>query len=137
MDKRIFLNQRGLSLAEVLLVILLIGFIVPVIYNIPNSIRLVGSSNKTSLAKEIASKAVEDARILTYDNLALGQSTINDPRISKLPSGAGSLNVTTCSAPVCTNNEETKNISVTINWDENGAPKSFKLTTLVSSGGLR
>lgn len=130
--------MKGFSLIELLLVIMLIGFSVGLIVNMPNSINLIGSSRHQSLAKEIATYQLENLRLKGFDNLpGNGQNSFSDPRLSSLPGGAGSITMVDCPASVCSNGEENiKQASVSVTWKEK-SDKSVTLTTLISQGGLR
>lgn len=131
------LNQRGVSLIEVLMVILIIGFIVMVVAIVPQSIRLTGVSSQQSLANQIAAKRIEDLRLLTYSSLANGTTSITDSRISSLPEGSGSAIISDCPVGVCNNSESIKQVKVIVNWKENGQDKNVTVTTLIGDGGLR
>lgn len=131
-----FKLQKGVSLVEVLLVIVIIGFITLLIFNLPSSIGLIGTSRYSSLAKDIAAKEIEDLRAIGYDNLSSnGSSVVSDPRLANLPQGQATLITSDCG--VCTNNESTKQIKVTISWQEKSQIKNIELTTLISQGGLK
>lgn len=130
------MRQIGLSLVELLVVIASVGIMVLLIANIPSSINLVNKSRHQSIAREIASKVIEDTRVVTYANLANGQSAINDARLFTLPSGSGTKDIEDCPAEICTNNEDTKQLTVTINWKEVGKELNYVVKTFISSGGL-
>jgi len=81
--KAIFKSSDGISAMEVILVCLIIGFLILIIGNLPNSIKLIGESNRSSLAKDILLKKIEDIRSTSFDSLA-SSTTISDPRMNKL-----------------------------------------------------
>ena len=128
--------QRGSSLVELLLVIVIIASSVFLIANIPNALTLVGKSKHLSLAKEIASKQIEDKRNISYANLVNDESTITDSSISLLPSGSGTVVVEDCDEAVCTNGENIKKVTVIISWKDNRKDQSVVLTTLIGEGGI-
>lgn len=130
------LNQRGISLAETLLVIFAIGFIVLLLANLPNSMNLINKSRHLSLAREIASKQIEDKRSINYANLANDNSAISDSRISLIPSGSGTVVVEDCPNTICTNGEHIKQITVTVSWKESGKQQTINLKTFIGEGGL-
>lgn len=142
MDNKKTLNQNGVSIVELLLVVTAIGFLVFLLGNLPNSIRLIGQAKHHSLAREIASKAIEDKRAITYANLtntsAPGDDiTSTDVRFGLLPSGSGLVLVKDCDPLlICTGGEDAKQVSVTVTWKEGDKVMTTKLDTLISKGGL-
>lgn len=129
-------NERGFSLIESLLVVVIIGSIVFLIANIPNAIMLITKSRHISLAREVAIKQIEDKRMISYSNLVNDNLPINDSRLSMLPQGSGTVEVLDCSPQVCTNGEQVKQIKVTVNWLDNNKPQSVSLKTMIGEGGI-
>jgi|SRR3989344_1627067 len=129
-------RQRGFSLVELLLVVTTVGFLVILLASVPNALNLFSKSKNISLAREIATKQLEDQRSLNYLNLANGQTDITDSRISLLPSGSGTILVEDCSSAICTNGENTKHITVTVNWKNGSKNQNIVLKTLISEGGI-
>lgn len=135
MQKR---TQAGVSLVEILLVLVGIGFIVIIISNLPNALGLVTKSRYDSVAREIAVKQIEDKRSVSYLNLVNGTQPIVDSRLSILPSGTGTLIIADCDPIlICTNSEAVKHIKVTISWKHNGKDQNLKLETFIGEGGLK
>lgn len=131
-------KQSGFSLIELLLVIVMVGFIATLIFNLPQSLRLNGMSSHETLAKEIASEQIEKLRAKTYDNIGgNGTTSISDPRMSKLASGTGTITVADCPSSICSNNERIKHVTVTISWKDQDKTSSIKYDTLVAQGGLK
>lgn len=130
------LNQKGFSLAELVIMILLLGVMVFLLANIPNALNLVSKSKHISLAREIASKQIEDKRSLSYGSLVNDSSPISDPRMSLLPLSSGTVDVDDCDAQICTNDEHIKQVTVTINWKDNNKNQTVVLKTLIGEGGL-
>lgn len=132
--------MKGFSLVELLVVIVIIGFLVIIISSLPNAMNLIRRSGYVGLAREIASKELEEKRAIQYINLALGETGITDPRVNQLPSASGKTLVEQCqklTQPLfCPNDEPLKFVTVTISWKEFGKDQSFILKTLVSEGGL-
>lgn len=133
-------NQRGVSLIEALLVMVVLFGIVLLMENFPNAINLINKSKHLSIAREIATKQIEDKRATNYLNL-VAPSLTNitqsvDLRISLLPSGSGIVEINVCDPLICTTAEEIKHIRVTINWKENDKNQTIRLDTLIGSGGL-
>ncbi len=131
------MNTKGFSLMEVVVVVMIAGFIVIILAQLPNSLGLIGNSKHESLAKQIAAKKIEDLRSQTYDNLVNGQAVVTDSRFSELPSASGEVLVEDCPATICKDNEQTKKITVTINWKDTGKDKKLNVNTLISKGGLQ
>ena len=129
-------DEKGVSLIELLLVIVVVGAIVFLVANIPNAIGLITKSRYVSLAREIALKQVEDKRAIAYANLVPDITQISDPRISLLPQGAGIVTVADCDPLICTNSESVKKITVEITWKDNNKEQKIKLDTLIGEGGL-
>lgn len=130
-------TQQGFSLVEIMLVLFIVGAIILLIANLPRSFELVGFSQHESVAKQVASKEIENVRSTTYTNLANGTSAITDPRIASLPGGSGEVTVSDCPVEMCTNSEAVKKVEVIIRWNENGKPRTTTVTTLVAQGGLQ
>lgn len=128
--------QAGTSLVEILLVIATVSFLVILIASIPNALNLIGKSRHASVAREVASKTIEDQRAISYINLANGQSQISDSRINLLPSGGGTVEIADCPETVCAMGENIKHIKVVVSWKEAGKDQQVKMDTLVAEGGL-
>ncbi len=130
------LNNRGVSLIESLLVVVIVGIMVLLMVNLPNAMALITHAKYLSLAREIAAKQIEDERTVGFVNLASGASPVNDSRMSLLPFGSGTLTVEDCDEQICTNLEAIKQVSVTISWKENNKPQSVKVKTMIGEGGI-
>jgi Tfp pilus assembly protein PilE len=129
-------NSKGSSLIELVIVIVVIGFLALLIGNIPSAINLVGKANHQSTAREIIAKEVEALRGTKYENLVNGTTAISDTRINMLPAGSSTVLIEDCSASVCKNSEATKQVTVTVGWKEAGKAQTAKVQTLISQGGL-
>lgn len=136
-------SEKGFSIIEILLVLMIIGFIVSLINLAPSAIGLIGSSKYESLGKEIAQKKIEDLRSLGYDNICDPtpnpcNENITDSRLSTLPSGTGVALVESCPSGICLNNEEIKKLTITVSWIEpEKGSKKVEMTTLISEEGLK
>lgn len=131
------LLEQGASLIELVLAVIIVGFIVFIIISLPNSINLVGKSHYVSLAKDIASQNMESIRAKTYANLADGASPISDSRLADLPSASGTITISACPSSICKNGEQTKEVDIEVNWLEGSVNKKALLSTFVSEGGLK
>lgn len=128
-------DQRGFSLIESLLVIVVVGSIVFLIASLPNSLMLVGTSRHISLAREIAMKQIEDKRTINYSNLANDNSAIADSRLGLLPGGSGTVVVEDCDPALC-NGEHIKQVTVEVFWKDNNKIQTVSLKTMIGEGGI-
>lgn len=129
-------SQKGVSLIETLLVVVVVGGIVLLMANLPNAIGLIARSRHLGLAREIAAKQIEDKRATSYINLVNDTSSVSDPRVTLLPNGSGEVQVEDCDPLICTNSENIKQITVSIQWMENSKQQSVSLKTLIGEGGI-
>lgn len=131
-------NEKGVSLVESLLVMVVVTAIVFLVANLPNAINLINKSKNLSLAKEIASKQIEDKRAISYSNLVPDPSPIpiSDTRISLLPQGSGTVLVEECDLNICKNSEQVKHVKVTVTFKENSKTQTINLETFIGEGGL-
>lgn len=129
--------QKGVSLIEILLIITFTGFLVILISSLPNSLNLITKSRHESLAREVASKKIEDERNIQYSNLVNGTTNIVDSRINLLPNGSGTVLVEDCDTQnICKNGENTKQITITVSWKDISKTQTLILKTLISQEGL-
>jgi len=122
-------------------VIVVIGATVFLIANLPNGLSLISKSKHVDLAREIASKQIEDKRTIKFANLVNDNSPIVDSRLNLLPNSSGTVVVADCDSSVCTNGEHIKQISVSITWTDNNYSSSNKLQnitlkTMIGEGGV-
>lgn len=129
--------SRGFVLIEAVLVISIIGLMALLVTNLPSSIGLNSNSNYQSIAKQVASKQLEDLRLQTYDNLANGTTNISDTRLNSLPKGSGIVTISDCPAQICTNGELLKDVTVVISWYEKSSTSSATFSTMIGQGGLK
>ena len=129
-------EEKGFSLVESLLVVVIIGSVVLLIANIPNALMLIAKSRHVSLAREIAVKQIEDKRTINYVNLVNDNSPITDTRLSIMPEGSGTVEVTDCDPSICTNGEDIKQVTVTVSWRDNNKIQTITLKTMIGEGGI-
>lgn len=129
-------EERGISLIETLLVVVILGVIVILMANLPNALGLISKSSHLGLVREIATKQIEDKRVLTYANLVNGSNSITDFRLGELSSGSGTVLVEDCPVQICTNAEHIKQITVIVNWKEGSKDQTISLQTFIGEGGL-
>lgn len=128
--------EKGFSLIESLMVIVIVGVIILLLANIPNALNLMTKARHLSLAREIAAKQIEDKRSVNYSNLTDDTLPINDSRINSLPSGSGTVTVADCDLSVCYSDEPVKQITINISWMENNKQQTVNLKTFIGQGGL-
>lgn len=129
-------EEKGFSLIESLLVVVIIGSVVLLIANIPNALMLIAKSRHVSLAREIAVKQIEDKRTINYVNLVNDNSPITDTRLNLLPEGSGTVEVGDCDPSICTNGEDIKQVTVTVSWRDNNKTQTITLKTMIGEGGI-
>ena len=128
--------EKGVSLIESLLIVVIIGSVVFLIAGLPNAMMLIAKSRHVSLAREIAVKQIEDQRTINYSNLVNDSSPISDTRLSLLPEGSGTVEVTDCDPSICTQGENIKQVMVTVNWQNNNKLQTITLKTMIGEGGI-
>jgi type II secretory pathway pseudopilin PulG len=129
-------QERGISLIELILVVVAVGILALLVSSLPSSIQSIRHSGNTSLAREIASKQLDYFKKQPYANLSNGTSTFSDTGLSKLPSPTAEYEIDDCPVDICTSGEEAKKIKVIITWQEQGDTKNIELSTLIAEGGL-
>lgn len=130
------IDQRGFSLIEHLLVIVIVGSIILILSNLPNAIGLINKSKHLSLAREVAIKQLEDKRSLRYRDLTVGSSSIDDFRLNLLPEGTGAVLIEDCNPSLCLNDERLKQVTIQVSWKDNNKQQEVRLNSLVSNDGL-
>lgn len=131
------MKQKGVTLIELLLVVVAVGFLVVLLASIPNSLNLVSKSRHESLAREILTKQIEDQRALQYANLGNGTTSITDSRLPLLSAGSGTILIEDCdTVNICKNNEVAKQVTVTVVWKGGGKDQKLELKTIIAQGGL-
>jgi len=131
-------RQVGVSLVELLLVVVAVGMLVALMGSIPNSVGLISRSKHQSLAREIALKQIEDKRATAYANLTPTAPTgdpFTDSRLSLLPGGSGKITIADCGS-ICTNNEHIKQLTVEVDWKDGGKSQSVQIKSMIAEGGL-
>lgn len=130
------MREKGVSLIESLLVVVIISVIVLLMANLPNAMGLIQKSRHLSLAREIAAKALEDKRSVSFANLVNDTTALSDPRVTMLPQGAGEILIEDCAQEICTNSENIKHLKVSVSWKENTKDQKVTLDTFIGEGGL-
>lgn len=128
--------QKGVSFIELILVVVIIASTVLLLASLPNAFLLINKSRHLSLAKEIASKQIEDKRGISFSNLVNDSLPISDPRINLLPSGSGTIIVSDCDVSICIYSENIKKVTATVSWKDNNKTQSISLDTFIGVGGI-
>lgn len=129
-------SQNGVSLIELILVVVIIASSVLLLTSLPNAFMLINKSKHLSLAREIAVKQIEDKRAISYANLVNDTSQLIDPRLDLLPNASGIVKVEDCDASICTNEENVKKVTAVVSWKDNNKTQTAALSTLIGEGGL-
>lgn len=132
-------KQKGFSLVEIILAIMVVALIVALITNLPNSFSLIGASRRYATAKDIATKRLENLRLNGFSNLGLpGTTSFSDSRLAVLPSATATYTIADCPPSICTHGEtDIKQVNVTLTWQEKNQTRTINLYTFISSGGLK
>ena len=130
------MNERGVTLIETILVVLALGFMVILMANLPNALGLITKSKHVGVAREVATKQIEDKRSVSYINLVNGTTNVSDSRLSLLPQGLGQVEVSDCDLLICTNSESAKLVKTTITWKDGGKTQTVVLETFIGERGL-
>ena len=122
-------RATGFTLIEVLVSLLLIGAMLMAFQATLLGTPLAAGAKHQDLALRIAQHEVEALRAAGYAALPASGSFASS-QLALLPSGSGERAVTTY-------NDKTKQVVVTVSWQERGASRSVSLTTLMTEiGGL-
>jgi|ERR1051326_5327943 Tfp pilus assembly protein PilV len=123
--------QSGMSIVEVLVALFIIVAALVLYQAALNSILLTRNTRDQDLAVKIASNQLESLRTGGYSAVPVS-GPFSNSQLSLLPSGAGSLSVTTF-------NTKTKQVTATVTWTEsNSNQHSVSLSTLITeTGGLK
>ena len=133
---KVLSNQEGVTLIEVLLVVMAVGFLTLLISSIPASVSSINVNRHISTAKDIASKEIDYLRKQTYANLSNGSNSFADPALNDLPQSSASYNIEDCSPPICGAGERVKNVTVEVKWTEGGKNQSVNIATMIGEGGI-
>jgi prepilin-type N-terminal cleavage/methylation domain-containing protein len=122
-------KEAGFSIVEVVIALFILGIVMLVYASASNTLVLNRIAKHQQLAYRIAASELESLRSGGYGSLPASGS-FSDSLLSNLPSGVGSLAVSTY-------DPKTKQVVVTVTWTESSRPsQAVVLTTLVAEGGL-
>jgi len=123
-------TQRGFSLIEVLIALVLITFTAFIFLKATDTLGRIGKSNDQTVAFHIASRKIESLRGSTFDSIP-SSGPFTDSQLAKLPRAEALLTVTNYLG-----NSNTKQIEAAVSWYEQSVQKQVKLITVISKSGL-
>lgn len=137
-------NQQGMSLVEILLVIVAMAFAALLIANLPLSISSIAKNKHQSQAREIAEREIEKLRQDIFsedlpDNLPGESTPFTDTALAGLPGASAAYRIEPCPVEVCAisdDNKKPKKVNVTVSWQEAGETKTVELVTIIDKKGL-
>jgi prepilin-type N-terminal cleavage/methylation domain-containing protein len=123
-------KEQGFTVIEVVVSLFIFGMMLLVYVASANTVTLNRSSKNKQVAYRVAASAIEELRATPYAALPTSHA-ITDPLLSTIPSGAGTVNISTYNA-------KTKQVVSTVTWRDPGSSqtRSFSLTTLITEGGI-
>jgi hypothetical protein len=129
-------SQAGLSLIELIMVVMAVAFLALLIVNLPSSISTISKSRHTSIARDIVTKKIDAFRKADYNSLSNGLNSFSDPNLNNLPRAAAIYGIEDCPLSVCALGESAKKVTVKVSWNETGDIKKVELSTIISEGGI-
>lgn len=122
-------TRRGFTLIEVVIATFLIGLLAVLTANILTAAPLSRHAEEKNTALVIASSKLEALRAEGYEALP-ASGAFTDPALANLPGGSGTITVSQY-------NDKTKEVTVTVTWDEGETTSDVAVTTLITEiGGL-
>src|SRR3989344_7352490 len=115
--------KQGFTLIEILLTLLIILAMVSILFSASGTFVSSRNVNLQGIATKIASREIENLRNMQYSSLPPTDS-ISDPDLSKLPAATATRTVADYDG-----SSKIKQVTININWIENGASKQIKLET--------
>ena len=122
--------ERGFSLIEVIIALAIILSTVLIYAGSLATVRLVRDVRDQIQAYRIAARQMEVLRSTDFAALP-GSGSFNDPDFSKLPSGSGTLSITSYNGSA-----HFKQVGVTVNWSDDGLSRQVQLNTLMGETGF-
>jgi prepilin-type N-terminal cleavage/methylation domain-containing protein len=123
-------QEKGFTVIEVVVSLFIFGVMLMVYIASANTVILNRNSKHKQTAYRVAAGAIEQLRATPYASLP-NSGSINDPLLSELPTGQGTLSISPYNA-------KTKQVTSTVTWRNpgNNSLRSFSLTTLITEGGI-
>jgi Tfp pilus assembly protein PilV len=123
-------NKTGFSLIEIVLSLFFIIALATILFSASGTLLNSRSGNLETVASKIAAKQVENLRNTDFASLP-GSGTFADTNLSQLPQGSATRTITNYQS-----SPDVKDVSITVAYTENGAPKQVKMETLIYKNGL-
>ena len=130
------MKEKGISLVEIVLVAAAVIALALLLGTLPSSMSSINKSRHASIAREIAAREIEYIKKQPYENFLEGVNTFTDLSLNNLASGSAYYEIKACPAEICTNEEEMKEVKVSVSWSESGEPVKVELVTLIYAGGI-
>jgi prepilin-type N-terminal cleavage/methylation domain-containing protein len=123
------MRHRGFTLVEVLISLFVVAMLLTVVQSLIAGIPAARLAKDQSTALKIATNEIESIRAGGYGAVP-ATGSFSDSLLTSLPSGAGSITTSAF-------NTKTKQVVVSVSWQEAGKTQSVSLSTLVTeTGGL-
>lgn len=131
-------KQSGFSLIEPILIVATVGLIALLINNLPMAASSIAGSRRLSIAREAASKKIEDLRKVDFDLLSETSNPLDftDPTLTSLPLVSSRYEILGCPVDICPEEEAAKVVKVKVTWKEAQGEKNVELVTIISRNGL-
>lgn len=129
-------EEKGVSLIEIILVAGAVIALTLLLGSVPSAMSSINKSRHNSTAREIAVRQMEQLKRQPYINLAVGVNSFTDANLDKLSSASATYEIKDCSVAICTNDEDIKEVKVTVSWNEGNDPAKLELDTLIYEGGI-
>lgn len=129
-SSKIVKTQSGFSIIEIVVTLFIIGLTLILLQMSANSVVLNKQARYKEIATRIADQKMQSIRTTAFASIP-SSGSFNDPLMSSIPGGSGSITVTNTSATL-------KNVTVTVNWlnSRSNATTSVSLQTYITEGGL-
>jgi hypothetical protein len=130
MEKKQIVQPNGYSMIDVVISLFVIGVVLMIYAAASNTVVLNRNAKHQDLALRIANSQLEDLRHTAYNSLPASGS-FTHALLGSLPSSAASMTITDY-------NQSTKQLVVTVTWQEpgNSNTRTVTLSTLKTRGGL-
>lgn len=120
----------GFTLIEVIIAMAVVVAAMVVFGVAVSSLPLTKNSRNQNIAYHAAAKKIEELRKTPFASLP-ASGGFSDPALANLASSTASLTVSDYSG-----SSQIKQITVIVNWNQDGASRNLRLDTLIGSNGL-
>lgn len=122
--------RSGFSIIEVAIALLFIIVTVTIFGVAVSTVPLTKTARNQNIAYHVAAKKIEEFRNTPFVSLPPSGS-FTDPGLANLASSTASYTIASYQGSA-----DIKQVTVIVNWDEQGMQRSTSLETLISKGGL-